>query len=167
MEFSVGDKVIHPQYGPGQVTSIEGQVPSDATARYYVIEIIRKGLTVHTPVDKAEALGIRPAMSPSRSRRVVGMLRGRAHDLPKAYRARQEQVAAQLGSGEVAQLASAVRDLSWRQKRGHLTKRDSDLLRQGLDQLCSEIALVSGDTVSEVREMVGSTLTAAMARAGR
>jgi CarD family transcriptional regulator len=167
MQFSVGDKVIHPQYGPGRITGIEGQEPSDGAGRYYVIEIPRKGLTVHTPVGKAMALAMRPAMSPSRLRRIVQMLRGRAHDLPEDFRARQEQIAAQLGSGQVAQVTSVVRDLSWRQKRAHLTKRDSDLLRQGLDLLSSEMALVSGDTVSEVRELIRTTLTAAMVRADR
>jgi CarD family transcriptional regulator len=167
MQFSVGDKVIHPQYGPGQITGIEGQEPSDGERRYYVIEIPRKGLTVHTPVGKADALGIRPAMSPSRSRRIVNMLRGRAHALPEDYRERQEQISTRLETGQVVQVASVVRDLSWRQKRGHLTKKDSDLLRHGLDLLASEMALVSGDTVSEARELIGSTLTAAMASAGK
>ena len=165
MQFFVGDKVIHPRYGPGEITSIEGQGHSDAEGRYYVIDIPRQGLTVHTPVGRADALGIRPAMSPSRSRRIVSMLRGRAHVLPEDYRARQEKISAQLGSGQVAQVASVVRDLSWHQKRSHLTKRDSDLLRHVLDLLSAEMALVSGDPVSEVKQLIGATLTAAMAGA--
>jgi RNA polymerase-interacting CarD/CdnL/TRCF family regulator len=162
MQFSVGDKVIHPQYGPGQITGIEGQGPSDEERRHYVIEIPRKGLTVHTPVGKADALGIRHAMSPSLSRQIVRMLHGRADALPEDYRERQDQVLAKLQTGQAVPVASVVRDLSWRQKRGHLTKRDTDLLRQGLDLLSSEMALVSGESVSEVRELIGTTLSAAM-----
>jgi CarD family transcriptional regulator len=167
MEFSVGDKVIHPQFGPGQITGIAGSEPPDAEQRYYVIEIPRKGLIVHTPVGMAGTLGVRLAMSASRSRRILGMLGGKPHPLPDEFRARQEQVAQMLDTGQVAQLAAVVRDLTWRQKSDHLTKKDADLLRKALDLLAAEMALVSGDSVSEVRDLIGTTLSAAMASAGK
>jgi len=167
MQFSVGDKVIHPQYGPGQITSIVGGEPSDAERRYYVIEIPRKGMTVHTPVGMAGTLGVRLAMSPSRSRRIVDMLGGRPRPLPEDFRARHEQLWEKLGTGQELQLAGVVRDLTWRQTLTHLTKKDSDLLRKALDLLAAEMALVSGDTVSKVREMIGAALSGAAASVGK
>lgn len=166
MQFSVGDKVIHPQYGPGQITCIAGSEPSDADRRYYVIEIPRKGLTVHTPVGMAEALGLRLAMSPSRSRRILYMLGGRPHPLPDDFRVRQEIIWDKLEAGRVVDLAAVVRDLTWRQKLTHLTKKDADQLRRALDMLTEEIALASGDTAAEVREQIGAALTSATKAAG-
>jgi len=163
MQFSVGDKVIHPQYGPGLITNIVGSEPSDTERRYYVIEIPRKGMTVHTPVSMAGALGVRLAMSHSRSRRILEMLGGRPHPLPEDFRARHDMLWERLGTGQELQLAGMVRDLTWRQKLTHLTKKDSDLLRKAMDLLTSEMALVSGDTVSEVRETIGAALSAAAA----
>lgn len=82
------------------------------------------------------------------------------------FRARQEQIWAMLKTGQALQLASAVRDLSWHRSRAHLTKRDSELLRQGLDTLAAEMALVSGDTVRDTNKLIAATLTRAIADAG-
>jgi RNA polymerase-interacting CarD/CdnL/TRCF family regulator len=104
-------------------------------------------------------------MSLPRAARVLIMLRGRAHLLPDDFRVRQEQVWARLKTGQVLQLAGVVRDLSWHRKRAHLTKRDSEFLRQGLEQLAAEMALVSGDNVRDTNKLIQATVTAAIAGA--
>ena len=58
---------------------------------------------------------------------------------------------------------ASVRDLNWHRERAHLTKRDSDLLRQGLDLLAAELALVSGDDISDLSDLIGSTVAGALA----
>jgi CarD family transcriptional regulator len=135
----------------------------DGSKRYYVIDMPSKGLTVHIPVGKADEVGVRLAMSQSRVPRVLSMLRGKPHLLPEDYRERQEQICAQLKTGRVMQLARVVRDLTWHRQRAHLTKTDSDYLKQGRDLLAAEMALVSGDSVSDASKLIEATMTAAMA----
>ena len=163
MQYSVGDKVVHPHHGPGWIMGIERREILDGLKRYYVIEIPDQGLTLYLPVGKADEAGIRPAMAQSRFPRVLSMLRGRPHRLPEDYRERQEQICAQLETGRVMQLARVVRDLTWHRERAHLTKTDSVLLKQGLGLLAAEMALVSGDTVSDASKLIEATMTAAMA----
>jgi CarD family transcriptional regulator len=165
MQFSVGDKVVHPQHGPGSIAGIENRELTDGPKRYYVIDVPGQGLTVHVPMATAEKAGVRPAMSQSRFPRVLTMLRGRPHQLPEGYRERQEEIYAQLKTRGVMQLAKVVRDLTWHRERAHLTKTDSGLLKQGLDLLAGEMALVSGDAVSDASRLIESTMTAAMASA--
>jgi CarD family transcriptional regulator len=163
MQFSVGDKVVHPHHGPGWIAGIELRELLDGTKSYYVIEIPGQGLTVHMPVRKADEVGMRLAMSQSRLPRVLSMLRSRPHLLPEDYRERQEQIWAQLKSGRVMQLARVIRDLTWHRERAHLTKVDSDYLRQGRELLAAEMALVSGDPVSDASKLIEATMTATMA----
>jgi CarD family transcriptional regulator len=163
MQFSVGDKVVHPHHGPGRVVSVERRELMDGPKRYYVIEIPGQGLTVYIPAGKADGAGVRLAMSQSRFPRVLSMLRGRPHQLPEDYRERQEQISTQLKTGRAMQLARVVRDLTWHRHRAHLTKTDSDYLKQGRDLLAAEMALVSGDTVSDASKLIEATMTAAMA----
>jgi RNA polymerase-interacting CarD/CdnL/TRCF family regulator len=106
---------------------------------------------------------MRLAMSQSRFPRVLSMLRSSPHLLPMDYKERQEQIWAQLKTGRVMQLARMVRDLTWHRERAHLTKTDSDCLKQGCDLLAAEMALVSGDTVSDASKLIQSTMTAAIA----
>ena len=163
MRYSVGDKVVHPHHGPGWIAGIEHRELLDGTKRYYVIEVPGQRLTVHMPVGKADEGGMRLAMSQSRFPRVLSMLRSSPHLLPMDYKERQEQIWAQLKTGRVMQLARMVRDLTWHRERAHLTKTDSDCLKQGCDLLAAEMALVSGDTVSDASKLIQSTMTAAIA----
>jgi RNA polymerase-interacting CarD/CdnL/TRCF family regulator len=61
------------------------------------------------------------------------------------------------------QLAKVVRDLTWRRQRAYLTETDSAYLRQGRDLLAAEMALASGDAISDTNKLISATMTAAMA----
>lgn len=163
MQFSVGDKVVHPNHGPGRVASVERRDLMDGLKRYYVIDIPGQGLTVHIPVGRADAAGVRRAMSQSRLPRVLSTLRSEPCQLPENYKERQEQIIEKLRTGRVMQLASVVRDLTWHRERAHLTRKDSDCLKQGQDLLAAEMALVSGDDVSDANRLIDATMNAALA----
>lgn len=163
MPFSVGDKVVHPHHGPGRIASVERRELMDGPKRYYVIEIPGQALTVHIPVGNADEVGMRLAMSQSKLPGVLSMLRRRPRRLPGDFKERQEQILAQLKTGRVVQLARVVRDLTWHRERAHLTRTDSGYLKQGRELLAAEMALVSGDDISDASKLIESTMTAAMA----
>jgi len=164
MQFAVGDKVVHPHYGPGWVAGVERREFLDGAKRYYVIEIPGQGMTLYLPVRNADEMGMRLAMSQSRLPRVLSMLGSRPRSLPDDYKERQEQIDAQLKTGRVMQLARVVRDLTWHRQRAHLTKKDGDYLKLGRNLLAAEMALVSGRDVSEESDLIDATITAAVAR---
>lgn len=165
MQFSVGDKVVHPRYGPGTVAGIESKELMDGPKQYYVIEMAGPGMTVQIPVGRASEVGLRSAMARSRLPQVLIILQRRPHPLPQDYRERQARIEAQLRTGRVSQLAMAVRDLTWHRKLAHLTKTDVNNLRQGSDLLAAEMALVSGDDVSNTSKLIAATMVAALASA--
>ena len=164
MKFSVGDKVVHPHHGPGRIAGVERREFLDGSKRYYVIEIPGQALTVYLPVRKVDEVGVRPAMPRSRLPEVLRTLRGRPRRLPENYQERQEQIWEKLRTGQVMQLARVVRDLTWHRERAHLTQKDSAYLKQGRELLAAEMALVSGDDVSEANALIESTVTSAVAR---
>jgi CarD family transcriptional regulator len=163
MKFSVGDKVVHPHHGPGWIAGIERRDLLAGAKRYYVIEIPEQRLTLRVPVRKADKIGMRLAMSESRFPRVLGMLGSSPHLLPNDYRERQAQIWAQLETGRVMQLARVVRDLTWHRKLAHLTKTDTEYLKQGRNLLAAEMALVSGAALSDASKLIESTVIAAIA----
>jgi CarD family transcriptional regulator len=162
MQFSVGDKVVHPRYGPGAIAGIERKELMDGPKHYYIIDMPGQGLTVQIPVGRADEAGMRLAMSHSRLSQVLIILQRRPHLLPEDYRQRQERIEGQLKTGLASQLAMAVRDLSWHRKLAHLTKTDTDNLRRGSDLLAAEMALVSGDAVSAASKLIATTMIDAM-----
>jgi CarD family transcriptional regulator len=144
---------------------VERKELMDGNKRYYVIDIPAQGLTVQVPVRRAHAAGVRPAMPRSRLVKVLSMLGSAPHALPRDYKERQEEVWAKLETGRVMQLARVVRDLTWHREQAHLTRKDSEYLKLGQELLAAEMALVSGEEISEASEQIESALMAAMAGA--
>lgn len=163
MKYSVGDRVVHPYHGPGRVASIERKELLDGTKRYYVIDIPDRALILQLPVHSVDEMGLRPAMPLSSLPKVLRTLRSKPHRLPDDFKERQEQVGEKLSTGKVMQVAKVVRDLTWHRDRAHLTRRDTDLLKQGQGMLAAEMALVSGDDISDTSELIAATMTAAVA----
>jgi CarD family transcriptional regulator len=141
MAFKVGDKVVHPHYGAGQILGVEDQELANGVQPCYVIKIPEQGLTLYVPVATAEDLGLRPVMSQAHLKRVLHTLQEQASPLP-----------------ETLQIAEAVRDLTWHKHHVRLTKRDQDLLDRGREMLASEMALASDTDVSDVSATLDEAL---------
>lgn len=165
MQFSVGDKVVHPKLGPGRITGVVSREGVGGATSYYIIDMGGQHLTVHVPVLRAEELGLRPAMSLSMLPQVLSTLRSSPCQLPDDPKQRQEQIGVSMRGGQVLPLAGLVRDLTWYGERAHLTKKDSDLLKQGQARLAAEMALASEASASDSTRLIGSTMAAALASA--
>ena len=163
MQFAVGDKVVHPHHGPGQITAIEHKEFMHGMEYYYVIDIPTQGLTLHIPKHRMEEIGVRLAMPQTQFDGVLDILRSRPDQLPQDHKERQEQILEKLKTGQPTELAEAVRDLAWYQKLSHLTKRDTDYMDRGRKLLAAEMALVANTEIADANETIESTLTDALA----
>jgi CarD family transcriptional regulator len=162
MQFSVGDRVVHPHHGPGRITGVERREFLDGKKLYYEIEIPIQDLIVYLPRGAMKEIGVRPAMSRTRLPRVLARLRSKPRHLPQDFKQRQEEVWERLSTGRVMQLAEVVRDLMWHQKRDHLTKKDADYLARAKSRLAAEMALVSGAEASDMEKTIQDTMSAAI-----
>lgn len=158
MEFSVGDKVIHSGHGCGQIVGLEHLDLVAGFENYYLIKFPEKGLTVHVPVRKVEALGVRPVMSHAKLARVMDALRDRPHPLSEDFRERELRIRETLESGRPVRIAEAVRDLTWLKQHGRLTRADTDLLVRGRKLLSAEIALATGADILDAKQSIDAAL---------
>ena len=162
MEFSIGDQVMHPKHGAGQITGQKHLKIVEGFENYYVIKVGDKGLVVHIPMRKMEELGVRPIMARSKLTRVLDTLRDTPYRLSENFKIRQARVKEKLKTGRPLEIAEVVRDLTWRKHRASLSAADARLLDRGLDLLSAEIALVTNKEPFDVHKTISNTLTDAM-----
>lgn len=155
--------MVFPQRGIGRITGLESLDLVEGFERYYVIEIPNGRLTVRIPVRMASELGIRPVMSRAKLAHVLKELRSSPRFLSEDYRERQDWVRERLATGAPIRIARIVRDLTWHERRTHLTGADTDLLARGREFLSAEIAVVTGTEVVDARQTVNDALMAARA----
>jgi CarD family transcriptional regulator len=160
--YSVGDKVVHPGYGPGIITAIERRQVIGEAKTYYVIDMLAGGGTLMTPVEQADTVGLRLAVSNSTLKRLLRSLTGTPKDLPTDFRERQLEVEERLTGSDLNAATAVIRDLAWYDQLHGMTKRDTQLMDRAEDLLASELALVEGIEVKAALQRVQDTVAEAV-----
>jgi CarD family transcriptional regulator len=171
--FEVGDVVVHPVRGAGVVTDIKELQRRGNSKQYYKIRLLSHARTsLMIPVKGAAARGLRRAIKESRLNRVWHVLCSSPKKLPTDYEARHELLEHKLRSGDLFQVAEAMRDLTWRQQEQNgLTWGERQVYRRGIKLLAGEIAAAQGtgvpDAEAEVSVRLWSRLSPKIARWSR
>jgi CarD family transcriptional regulator len=162
MEFTVGDKVMHPNFGAGKITGETHRELVQGFEHYFVIEVIRTRATAYVPIRKMDELGVRSVMSRDKMVQVLETLRGEPSVLENDYKPRQANIEEKLETRRPIPIAEAIRDLSWHEKEHRLTKRDGDLLAKGVELLATEMALMAEAEIADAQQMIDAVLKAVM-----
>jgi CarD family transcriptional regulator len=163
--YAVGDKVVHPGYGPGVIRDIDRREMIGEPKRYYVIDMQDGGATLMTPVAKADEVGLRLAISKASIKKLFQSLSESPHTLSEDFKERQTEIEEQLKTGDIYVTAKVLRDLAWHGREHNLTKRDTELLQRAEDLIASEVALVEGTDVKVAIEQLQATLAEAVRQA--
>ena len=155
--FEIGETVVHPQHGVGQIIKLEDrEFERGAIRRYYEIHI-PGGSTVWVPVDLSNS-GLRRLAQKSELARCREILQSRPLPLTEEGRVRQSALAAHLKQGTLAAHCEVVRDLSafvaHKPSYGTITAFLEAMLRV----LCQEWSIVQEITMSEAMAEISSLL---------
>lgn len=156
MKFTTGDAIVHPIRGAGVVERIVERTWHGNAELYYRIRLLgQSGTMLMIPTSVAEKLGMRCAISRSDMRQMWCILLAAPGNLPDKYRELRQFLQDKLGTGDILQVAEAVRDMAWRQRETHLSATIEQLYEEGIRLLVGEIAATQGiefvDAETQVR----------------
>jgi CarD family transcriptional regulator len=155
--FEIGDKVVHPQHGVGQVVKLEDrEFERGDIRRYYEIHI-PGGSTVWVPVDLSNS-GLRRLAHKSELAHCREILQARPRPLTEDGRVRQSVLVEHLKQGTLAAQCEVVRDLSAFVAHKPAYGTITAFLEAMLRVLCQEWAMVQETTVSEAMAEISSLL---------
>jgi CarD family transcriptional regulator len=163
MQFSVGDKVMHPKFGAGHITGEEHRELIEELKHYFVIKLLVQDSTLYVPIHRMDELGMRLVMSRAKLAQVLSALRSAPRMLSKDYKERQEGIREKLGTGRSISIAEAVRDLTCYGQRRRLTQKDEELLNRGRKLLAGEVAVATDVQVFDAQEAISAALEVALA----
>ena len=155
--FEIGDRVVHPQHGVGQVVRLEDrEFERGDTRRYYEIHI-PGGSTVWVPVDLSNS-GLRRLAHKDEIAHCRDILKSRPSPLMEDGRVRQSTLVAHLRQGTIAAQCEVVRDLSAFVAHKPAYGTISAFLEAMLRVLCQEWAMVEDITIPEAMSEISSLL---------
>jgi RNA polymerase-interacting CarD/CdnL/TRCF family regulator len=146
--FEIGDTVVHPQHGVGQIIKLENrEFERGDTRRYYEISMTGDS-TVWVPVDLPDS-SLRPLARKSELDRCREILQAKPRPLTEDGRIRQSELAARLRRRTITVHCEIVRDLSAFVAHKPAYGTISGFLEALLRVLCQEWAMVQGDKTSQ------------------
>ena len=156
MDLNIGDRVVHPQYGVGNVVKLEErEFEPGVMRRYYEISI--PGSTLWVPLDQP-SFGLRKLTVKSEIDRCRQILSSRPLPLTEDARLRQPELSARLKEGTIVAHCEVVRDLSAYGAHKPISGTIAAFLRVAQDVLCQEWAAVEEITLAEAAAEIGGLL---------
>lgn len=153
--FNIGDNVVCPAHGVGEVVSIEHINISGKEQEFYIISIQENGMRVFVPTEGSENLGLRNVISETEARKVFRILRSKevaVHDRPWSKRCKR--YSQMLKTGSPFDVAQVLRDLL-RLKRGkELSFAERRLLNTARTLLVKELALARSTTETRITQQI-------------
>jgi RNA polymerase-interacting CarD/CdnL/TRCF family regulator len=156
MTFQVGDQVIHPRHGLGQVTGLAVKQFVEGEKRPFY-EIAFPGSTLWVPLNLANT-GIRRLTEKSEVASCRRVLQAHAVPLNADFRSRQIELKDHLKEGTLTARCEVVRDLTAYSWHKPLNGAAAVFLQNTLDVLYQEWATVEGITPAEATSEIESLL---------
>ena len=145
MKFATGDAIVHPVRGAGVVERIVERTRQGNAELYYRIRLLgQSGTMLMVPASAVKKLGIRSALSRPDIKQLWRILLATPRRLPDRYKELRYLLQGKLGTGDIFQVAEAVRDMAWRQRETHLSATIKQLYEEGIRLLVGEIAAARG-----------------------
>jgi len=155
LKLNVGDKVVHPSHGLGEISAIEHREIGGAKGEFFIIRILDNGMRVMVPRTSAQAAGLRPVMSSKEADKVLETMKARevAVDLQpwsRRFRAYTEMIK----SGSPHEVAKVLRDMYRLKFDKELSFGERRLLDQAKSLLLKELAAAKGVTEAALQARV-------------
>lgn len=151
IEFEIGDNVVYPHHGAGQVLKKEQKDVLGEVREYLTIKILHNDMTVMVPTENAAIAGLRRVIDEETVKRVLGVLQDECSDMPKNWNRRFKHNRDKIKTGDIYELAEVVRNLAIREAEKGLSTGEKQMFTRAKKILASELmyALEMGEEEAE------------------
>jgi CarD family transcriptional regulator len=142
VSFKVGDKIVYPGHGVGEIEGIRTTVLGGQEHHIYNIQILDSGMKVMVPVSQAAAVGLRRIIDKRAIDKVYDILRDRDFKIDtQTWNRRFREYSQKIKTGSVYEIAVVLRDLSVLSADKELSFGEKKMLDMAETLLVSEIAI--------------------------
>jgi CarD family transcriptional regulator, regulator of rRNA transcription len=158
--LTVGDQVVYPCQGPCLIDTVVVKVVTGGSKSFYHLVVLDDtGGELFVPVDKVQAIGIRPLLNRSEIPKLLDHLMKKTK-MAKDWKQRANDILKLFTSGSAFDLAEIVESLTELSKTKELSLRDDWTLRRARKLLVCEISEVMRETKNAAEEWVDKALRA-------
>ena len=139
IDFAVGDNVVYPHHGAGQVIKKEQKEILGETREYLTIKILHNDMTVMVPCENAGKAGLRRVIDEETVKKVLAVLTDDVSEMPKNWNRRFKHNRDKIKTGDIYELAEVVRNLAIREVDKGLSTGEKQMYTRAKKILASEM----------------------------
>lgn len=153
--FNLGDHVVCPGHGVGQILSVETKELNGEPKSFYIIKVVSNGMKVMIPVDSKE--GLRALIPTSDIESVFELLKDQDVKVDMStWNRRHREYTLKVKTGSLLEIADVLRQLLLLKMTKKLSFGERKMLDQCKDLIVKEISLSSGAAEGDVSNKIDS-----------
>jgi len=153
--FNLGDHVVCPGHGVGQVCSVETKELNGEMKSFYIIRVVSNGMKVMIPVDSKE--GVRALIPSTDIGSVFELLKDQNVKVDQStWNRRHREYTLKVKTGSLIEIADVLRQLLLLKMTKKLSFGERKMLDQCKELIVKEISLASASPEGSVSEKIDS-----------
>ena len=156
--FEVGEWVVYPSHGVGQLTSIESVEVNGDKVEFYVILFQKSKLLLKLPVKKAISAGLRNVLNQEELEQIFLNLSQKAKKKRMMWSKRAQEYEIKINSGDPMALAETLKELHKTGGTSMQSFSERQIYQKALERLATEISIAENADIEEVSKRIETTL---------
>ena len=152
--MKIGDRIVYPMHGAGEVTEIEENEVGGVTKSYYIMQLPMGSLKLMLPVDKIKEIGLREVIDKSQLGEVEKVLSGESDDAVGSWNKRYHATLDRLKTGDILEVAAVARNISRQNVKRKISSGEARLMELSRQILISELVYVLDKSPEETSAWV-------------
>ena len=157
-DFEIGEIVVYPKHGVGEIIKIESMEVSSIKTKFYVVKMEQGKLTIRVPLDKQNEVGLRKISSKKIIDEVFNILKLKPKIRRIMWSRRAQEYDTKIFSGDPTKIGEVVRDLFRKNSQPEQSYSERQMFQVALERLAREVAAVEKTDYFQATEKIETTL---------
>ena len=158
-EFKIGEIVVYPKHGVGEIIKIENMEIGSIKTKFYVVKMEQAKLTIRVPIDKQNEVGLRKISSKKIVEDVFTTLKLKPKIRRIMWSRRAQEYETKIFSGEPIKIAEVVRDLFRKNSQSEQSYSERQMFQIAIERLAREVAAVEKTDYFQSTEKIEQILS--------
>ena len=141
-EFKIGEIVVYPKHGVGEISKIETMEIASIKTKFYVVKMEQSKLIIRVPLDKQDEVGLRKISSKKTIDEVFSTLKLKPKIRRIMWSRRAQEYDTKIFSGDPIKISEVVRDLFRKNSQSEQSYSERQMFQVAIERLAREVAAV-------------------------
>ncbi len=156
--FDIGEIVIYPKHGVGEIKSITPIEINKMKTKCYVIQMEQGKLLIRVPLDKQNEVGLRKITSKKKIEEVFIVLKEKPKVRRIMWSRRAQEYDAKIHSGDPIKIGEVIRDLYRKNSQPDQSYSERQMFQIALERLAREVAAIEKTDYYNATEKIENIL---------